>query len=167
MRRPAVSSTRPPAPVVSGPSWEQPRRYEAYPAIKTRARLPGIPRLGALAGAIAISALILFMLPALLGLGSGGPNASPSPSRPIATASVEPTAPPAPTPRLYVIKQGDTLSKMANRFGVTLEALLAANKDTIKNKDKIAVGDEIIIPLPESVEEPSAPAGSARSAAPS
>jgi len=157
VRRPAVSSTRTPAPVVSGPAWEQPRRYEAYPAIKTRARLPGIPRLGVLAGAIAIAALILFMLPALLGLGSGGPNASPSPSRPIATASVEPTSPPAPTPQVYVIKQGDTLSKVANRFGVTLEALLAANKDTIKNKDKIAIGDEIIIPVPESVEQPSAP----------
>jgi hypothetical protein len=146
---------------VSGPSWEQPRRYEAYPAIKTRARLPGIPRLGALAGAIAISALILFMLPALLGLGGGGPNASPSPSRPIATASVEPTAPPAPTPQVYVIKQGDTMSKVAKKFNVPLDELLAANKATVKNADKIAIGDEIIIPVPASVEEPSAPAATA------
>jgi nucleoid-associated protein YgaU len=159
--RAAASSTRPASPSVPGPSWERPRRYEAYPAIKTRASLPGIPRLGVLAGAVAIAALALFMLPALLGIGGGGPNASPSPSTPIATATPVPTTPPAPTPQLYVIKQGDTLSKVAKRFGVTLDDLLAANKDTIKNPDKIAVGDEIIIPVPASEEEPSAPAGSA------
>ena len=159
--RPAVSSTRPPSQSVPGPSWEAPRRYEAYPAIKTRASLRGIPRLGVLAGAIAIAALALFMLPALLGIGSGGPNASPSPSTPIATATPEPTTPPAPTPQVYVIKQGDTLSKVAKRFGITLDELLAANKDTIKNPDKIAIGDEIIIPPPATGEEPSAPAGSA------
>jgi hypothetical protein len=158
--RPAQSPTRPATPSVPGPSWERPRRYEAYPAIKTRASLPGIPRLGVLAGAVAIAALALFMLPALLGIGNGGPNASPSPSSPIATATPVPTMPPVPTPQVYVIKQGDTLSKVAKRFGITLDELLAANKDTIKNPDKIAIGDEIIIPLPASEEEPSEPAAS-------
>jgi LysM repeat protein len=47
-----------------------------------------------------------------------------------------------------VIKEGDTLSKIAKRNGLTLDQLLAANKDTIKDPDLIAVGDQIIIPLP-------------------
>ena len=46
-----------------------------------------------------------------------------------------------------MIKQKDTLSKVAKRFGVTLEDLLAANPD-IKNPDKISIGQQIIIPLP-------------------
>ena len=107
-----------------------------------------------LAGAIAIAALALFMLPALLGIGSGGPGASPSPTAAAATPTAAPTVPPAPTPKVYVIKSGDTLSKIASRNGVTLEELLAANKDTIKNPNKIAIGDEIIIPTPVPDELP-------------
>src|SRR3972149_9041184 len=34
---------------------------------------------------------------------------------------------PAPTPYLYAVAAGDTLSKIAERFGVSLELLLAAN----------------------------------------
>ena len=47
-----------------------------------------------------------------------------------------------------MIKEGDTLSKVAKRFGMTLDELLAANTETIKDPDKISIGDEIIIPLP-------------------
>jgi LysM repeat protein len=160
-RRPAVSSTRPAGDEIPGPSWERMRRYEAYPSIRTRAGIPGLPRLALLAGALVIAAVVLFMLPALLGIGGGG-SSSPAPSGSGAapTASASPTVPPAPTPQVYVIKEGDTLSKVAKRFGVTLDALLAANKDTIKNADKIAVGDTIIIPIPapEEFTNPSAPA---------
>jgi LysM repeat protein len=137
------------------------RRYEAYPTIKTRAGMSGVPRLALLAGALVIAAIVLFMLPALLGIGGGG-SSSPAPSGSGAapTASASPTVAPAPTPQAYVIKEGDTLSKVAKKFGVTLDALLAANKDTIKNPDKIAVGDTIIIPIPpqEEFTNPSAPA---------
>src|SRR5262245_47848598 len=115
-RKPTVSSTRPSGP--SGPSWEQPRRYEAYPTIKTRAGMPASPRLAILAGALLIAAIALFMLPALLGI--GGPAASPTPSasRPAPSVSTEPTAKPAPTPTVYVVKTGDTMSKIAKKFGV-------------------------------------------------
>jgi len=52
----------------------------------------------------------------------------------------------------------ETLSKVAKRFGVTLAELLAANKDTITNPDKIAIGDEIIIPTkaPDVINDASA-----------
>ena len=158
-RRPSVSSTRPNGDAIPGPSWERMRRYEAYPEIKTRAGIPGLPRIAVLIGALAIAAIALFMLPALLGFGGGGGSASPSPSasgpRPSVTAA--PTVQTQPSQQVYIIKQNDTLSKVAKRFGLTLDELLAANKGTITNPNKIAIGDTIIIPV----------SGSAGSAAPS
>jgi LysM domain len=150
-RRPSVSSTRSSAPTVPGPSWEHMRRYEAYPTIKTRAGLPGIPRIALIGGALAVAALALFMLPALLGIGGGGDSsgASPTPTLPAATESAAPTDPPEPTPQVYVVKSGDGLGKIANKFGLTIDEVLAANPD-IKNPNKISVGQEIIIPVPET-----------------
>jgi LysM repeat protein len=51
------------------------------------------------------------------------------------------------------------LSKVARTFGVTLEELLAANP-AIKDPNKIALGQEIVIPVPtpdEASPSPSAP----------
>jgi len=52
------------------------------------------------------------------------------------------------------------MSKIAKKFGVSLDDLIAANKDTIKNPDKLAVGAEVIIPLPPSDGGSVAPSGS-------
>jgi hypothetical protein len=166
-RRPSVSSTRPAhrereAEAIVGPAWERARRYEAYPTIRTRAGLPSLPRLVVLTAALAIAALALFFLPALLGVGSGGgpdtATARPSASQGIASASLAPTAPPAPTPQVYVIKSGDTMSKIATIFGLTPDELCAANKETVTDCDKIKVGAELIIPAKPQDEftEPSA-----------
>ena len=111
--------------------------------------LPSIPRLAGMAGAVALAALALFFLPALLGVGGGDEPAasrtpSPSPSR-----SIAPTATPAPTPVVYVIKRGDTLSKIAVANGLTTQQLLDANP-AIKDPNKIIVGQSIIIPPPPS-----------------
>jgi LysM repeat protein len=150
-RRPSVSSTRPRNRTADheGPSWESAKRYEAYPTIKTRAGLPGIPRIMIWVAALGIAALALFFLPDLLSFGGGGasPTASPTTS---ARATVEPTATPIPepTPQTYTIKKGDILNKIAKKFGVTVDQILEANKDTIKNANKIKVGQEIIIPVP-------------------
>ena len=131
-----------------GPDWERPRRYEAYPSIRTRVALPNMSRLAVMAGAIAIAAIALFFLPAILGIGSGsGPSASTSPSSVAASASLLPTDIPAPTPVLYTIKKNDILSRVASAHGVTLAELLAANP-TIKNPNKITEGQQIIIPVP-------------------
>ena len=151
-----------------GPSWERARRYEAYPSIKTRAGLSGlsgIPTIGVLFGGVVLAALILFFLPGLLGVGGrddpsgGGPSASPS-SAVEETPSLSPTPIPEPTPQLYVIKTGDTLSRIAREFNVSLDALLDANKERISNPNRIRVGDEIIIPLPETSEVPAEPSPS-------
>jgi LysM domain-containing protein len=146
-----------------GPDWERPRRYEAYPTIKTRIGMPQVPRLAVMAAAIAIAALALFFLPALLGLGKGeqavsSPSPSPSPSR-----SVAPTAPPAPTPIVYIVKSGDTLSKIAVEHGVTVDDILAANPG-ITNPNRITLGQQITIPGP-SPSVPEVIGGSASPAA--
>jgi len=51
------------------------------------------------------------------------------------------------------------MSKIAKKFGVSLDDLIAANKSTIKNPDKLAVGDQIVIPT--SGGSSAAPSGSA------
>lgn len=171
-RRPTVSSTRDRAGgqdregvrservAQDGPAWERQRRYEAYPSIKTRAGLsgmPAIPTVGVLFGGVVLAAIILFFLPALLGVGGrdpGGVGSSAPPSIAVLTPTPAPTPIPDPTPQIYVIKSGDTLSRIAREFNVTLDALLEANKDRISNPNRIAVGDEIIIPVPVAEEVP-------------
>ena len=151
-RRSAVSAAR----QADGPQWEEPRRFEAYPTIKSRTEMRGLPRLGVMAAAIAIAALALFFLPAVLGWfgdddGGGGTGvATPNPSAASPEPSASPPPPAAPTPQVYIVRSGDTMSKIASRFGISLDDLLDANKDTITNPDLIAVGDPVIIPVPES-----------------
>jgi len=55
--------------------------------------------------------------------------------------------PPRPTPdegEIYIVKQGDTLFIIAQRFGVTIAELVAVND--IVNPDQLEVGQELIIP---------------------
>jgi LysM repeat protein len=46
----------------------------------------------------------------------------------------------------YTIKSGDTLSKIGQHFGVAWREIFEANKDTIKDPDKIFPGQTIRIP---------------------
>ena len=167
-RPPAVSETRsrqqqqpPPQPRrVQQPPWERPQRYEAYPTIRRRIGLPGIPRvlLGAVALAVA-AALLFFVPPMFLGTPAGSGDEA-SPSTPASSASARPasspTRAPGPTPRVYVVRAGDTLSRIAQRFGITVDEILAANPN-IKNPNQIQVNDRITIPAPQPSElvEPS------------
>jgi LysM repeat protein len=132
------------------PSWEQPRRNEAYPTIRTRARLPRIPRVAFGAIALAVAAALLFFVvpPLFVGNDAGGPGATSS-SSPRASTSPRPSRTPArsaaPSPRVYVVRSGDTLSTIADRFNLTVDEILEANPD-ITNPNEIAVGDRIVIP---------------------
>jgi len=72
------------------------------------------------------------------------------------------TAPPAaggmtiPTPTLggeqiYIVKSGDTLTRIASRHGTTVKALRAANNLTT---DRIKVGDKLVIPSKAEIPAP-------------
>jgi LysM repeat protein len=146
----------------AAPSWEEPRRFEAYPTLKARGS-GGIPRPLMYAGIVLLVGVALFAAPFILrGFGGGGEEGGPTPTP---AASVEPTATPEPTPEptpeqiVYVVKKNDTLSKIAAQFGVTVDQVLAANPQ-ITNANQIAVGDEIIIPppLPDEIDGSVTPA---------
>ncbi len=51
-----------------------------------------------------------------------------------------------PVNTTYVVKKGDMLSKVAARNGITLAALLKANKMTMAQANKVRPGTKIIIP---------------------
>jgi LysM repeat protein len=141
---------------------------EAYPTLKTRIGLPSIslPPMLVAVSAVVLAAVALFFLPALLGIGNpSGTGSSPSPSAGASTAasgSPGPATPtPGPTQQVYVVQEGDTMSRIANRFGVTLDALIEANRETVPNPDIVEIGQEVIIPavaptsLPDAGASPS------------
>ena len=101
--------------------------------------------------ALMIAAVTLFALPAILGIGNpqASAGASPSPSASAVGSSAvpaEPTPVPAPTAQIYLVQAGDTMSRIANRFGVPLQLLIDANLATIPNADRLDIGQEVIIP---------------------
>ena len=75
------------------------------------------------------------------------------------SVSLEPTPPPAPTPQIYTVQAGDTMSRIANRFGVPLDQLIEANRDRIPNPDALQIGDQLVIPalLPDEIGATPAP----------
>ncbi|MEZ4596276.1 MAG: LysM domain-containing protein [Chloroflexota bacterium] len=74
----------------------------------------------------------------------------PTPTPP-PTPVITPTPTPEPTNRTYVVRSGDTLLIIAQRFGLTLGQLMAANP-SITDPDRIRVGQVIVIPPPGAPE---------------
>ena len=75
---------------------------------------------------------------------------SPTPSRP-------PTASPTPTFQngvSYTVVSGDTVSGIAQRFGVTVEAIATANR--LNDPTAISIGQVLVIPDPKLTPAPSA-----------
>ena len=77
-------------------------------------------------------------------IGANKPNTSEKPSEPVK----EDPKPQVEEPKYttYKIKSGDTLSKIAKKYGTTVKAIKEANPDKIKNVNKIYAGDTIKIP---------------------
>ncbi len=98
----------------------------------------------------------LLLALSLAGCGSAAtPSPSPSPS-PSPTVELLPTVAPtseptptatAPTTTIYVVKKGDTLIGIANRFKITLKALRAANPE-VTDPTKLQIGQKLVIPAP-------------------
>ena len=136
----------------SAPSWERPRRFEAYPSLKSSgSRLAALPRPVLYGLIILVVGLGLFATPFLLRTltsGDAGATASPTPGAsaspgPSASATITPA--PSPSQTVYTVKAGDLLSRIAKKFGVTVDQIVRANPQ-IKNPDKLAIGDRLVIP---------------------
>jgi len=65
---------------------------------------------------------------------------------PTPTITQQPSPSPSPTPRSYVVQKGDVLGKIAQDWGITLEAIIAAND--IKDANHLSIGQTLIIPPP-------------------
>lgn len=55
-----------------------------------------------------------------------------------------PTPTPTPENKIYVVKKGDTIYKIAKRYGTTMEAIIAANN--LRNPNLIYPGQILLIP---------------------
>jgi LysM repeat protein len=84
----------------------------------------------------------------------GGGGDKPTPTATIALPTQAPTlaaspvatATPQPTTQEYTVAAGDTLTAIAEKFGVTTDAIISAN--SIANPDFIQPGDTLTIPAP-------------------
>lgn len=93
--------------------------------------------------------------------GTGSPTPTPRgpifPTRvfetPTPTPTPEPDAGPSPTIFFYTIKAGDTLESIAQKFGVSVEDILAYNND-LSEEAPLLEGVVIRIPLPSGSELP-------------
>ena len=76
---------------------------------------------------------------------AGVATLAPAPTLPVVTATAGP--PPVPTPgqqQRYIVREGDTLSAIAARFGVSEDAILKENP--LSDRDRLLVGQELVIP---------------------
>lgn len=79
--------------------------------------------------------------------------ATPSPAVPSATPRVSPVASPTtsvslpPGARNYVVREGDRLRRIAQRFDTTVAAIIAANQ-LEDRRPRIVVGQTLVIPAP-------------------
>jgi LysM repeat protein len=76
-------------------------------------------------------------------------RATPTPGAsvtPAGTPAATPAATPTATTRTYVVQEGDTLSAIAEQFGVSAAAILQANG--LEDADSLSQGQELTIPSP-------------------
>lgn len=52
-------------------------------------------------------------------------------------------------PVTHTVKQGDTLSEISQKYGVSMQAIRGANPKTIRRKDMLRIGDKLVIPQSE------------------
>ena len=74
---------------------------------------------------------------------------------PVLGATAQPPATPgAAGEGTYTVQAGDNASAIAERFGITIDELVAANNTTIDDLRDIEVGEVLTIPAPAATPEP-------------
>ena len=104
------------------------------PTPPTRPGAPQAPTPSATTAAVAT---------ATVGPALATPSSTPTPTGHLATSSPSPT----PTPRVHVVQPGDNLWDLSQRYGVTVEALVEANK--LSSPESLRVGEKLVVPPPE------------------
>lgn len=107
-----------------------------------------MPRLRAAATAACAAALLCIAAAGVTGCQSE-PEAEPIPTTLPVLTTLRPQlttttiAAPPPQRRIYVVQPGDTLSRIANGFGVSVRALMEENgkEDTL-----LRIGEQLVIP---------------------
>jgi LysM repeat protein len=158
----------PPPPSRPGPAepWRKERLVQRVPAhlgeTTREAVSPWIMIAGVIILLVVVCAVIFMLLGGTSRLGLGVSTTS-TPTRtrtPSAGPTILPitlppptTAVPGPTAAIvkYKVKTGDNLTAIANKYKVTIQAIMAANgmKD-----DTIKIGEDLIIPLPTPTPQP-------------
>jgi LysM repeat protein len=102
-----------------------------------------------------IVVLALLLIAACSPLDRGGSGDDPAevadePEFAIVTVTIAVSPTPRMTESTYVVREGDTLSGIAEMFGVTWDAIIQANN--LQSQDAIFVGQELVIPIAASPE---------------
>jgi N-acetylmuramoyl-L-alanine amidase len=110
-----------------------------------RDRAPRVLTLQDQPSAVGIAGLAVTLLLAACREDAAAPTLEPAPTLRVVTATAGP--PPVPTPgeqQRYIVREGDTLSGIAARFGVSEDAILKENP--LSDRDRLFVGQELVIP---------------------
>jgi hypothetical protein len=132
----------------SKPSWENPPKFEKFPRLRDRHDSRGSQSLLLAAISVAVLMTILWLGPMLPIFGSAPtptPVATQSTEEPSQSATPEPTATPMPDNCVYIVRGGDTMGTIAEKLGVTLTDLEAANS-WIPDFDHIQAAWKLTIP---------------------
>lgn len=79
-------------------------------------------------------------------LGAPAPFSSPPPFL-VPSPSPSPTPSPPAAQKFHVVEGGDTLNRIAQKYGVTVEAIMQANGFTDRNRI-LRIGERLVIPEP-------------------
>jgi LysM repeat protein len=90
--------------------------------------------------------MLAFVVAGCLTVAPPPPTPTPAP-----TPVITPTPEPDPTNQAYRVRSGDTLLTIAQRFGLSVDQLMAANP-TISDPNRIRVGQVLVIPPPGAPE---------------
>lgn len=110
---------------------------------------------------VILSALAMLVVLLIWGRGRPAPEISPTSTMDAMSvaASLVPTQTltpvPTPTPVTYIVRPGDTMGDIAVELGISIDALMKANK--LSNPDTLSAGQVLIVPVTPAAASSEAP----------